>query len=67
MPVPLRIMDIPPAPSLANLGKLMVKMFHWNACNFQLEFSRAILERKKHLLLQVAVAWGRRLVSGYHR
>ena len=61
MPVPSRIADVPPVPSLADLRELTLETFHRNACNFQLEFARAILEGKKHILLQAGCGMGKTL------
>ena len=61
MPVPSRIVDDPPVPSLAALCKLTLSQFHRNACNFQIEFAQAILEGKKHVLLQAGCGMGKTL------
>ncbi|KAF9647074.1 hypothetical protein BDM02DRAFT_3251466 [Thelephora ganbajun] len=61
MPVPSRIADVPPVPSLADLRELTLTRFHRNACNFQLEFAQAVLEGKKHVLLQAGCGMGKTL------
>jgi len=52
MSAPSRIADDPSVPSLATLRELTLSKFHRNACDFQLEFAQAVLEGKKHVLLQ---------------
>ena len=61
MSVPPRIADDTSIPSLATLCELMLSKFHWNACDFQLEFAQAILEGKKHVLLQAGCGMGKTL------
>ena len=61
MSVPPRIADDTSVPSLAGLRELTLSKFHRNACNFQLEFARAVLEGKKHVLLQVGCGMGKTL------
>ncbi|KAF9778162.1 hypothetical protein BJ322DRAFT_1014802 [Thelephora terrestris] len=61
MSVPSRIADVPPVPSLADLRELTLVRFQQNACNFQLDFARAILEGKKHVLLQAGCGMGKTL------
>ena len=61
MSVPSRIADDPSVPSLATLRELTLSKFHRNACNFQLEFARAVLEGKKHVLLQAGCGMGKTL------
>ncbi|KAF9788745.1 P-loop containing nucleoside triphosphate hydrolase protein [Thelephora terrestris] len=61
MSVPSRIADVPPIPSLADLRELTLARFQQNACNFQLDFARAILEGKKHVLLQAGCGMGKTL------
>jgi len=61
MSVPSRIADDPPVPSLANLRELTLSRFNRNACNFQLEFAQAVLEGKKHVLLQAGCGMGKTL------
>ena len=52
---------MPPVPSLADLRELTLARFHRNPCNFQLDFARAILEGKKHVLLQAGCGMGKTL------
>ena len=61
MPVPSRIADDLSVPSLAALRDLTVSSFHLDACDFQLEFAQAILEGKKHVLLQAGCGMGKTL------
>lgn len=61
MSVPSRITDDLPAPSLNDLRELTLSTFNRNACNFQLEFARAVLEGKKHVLLQAGCGMGKTL------
>ena len=61
MPVPLRIADDPSVPSLGALRDLTHSSFHLDACDFQLEFAQAILEGKKHVLLQAGCGMGKTL------
>ena len=61
MSVPPRIADDTSVPSLATLRELTLSKFHRNACNFQLEFAQAILEGKKHVLLQAGCGMGKTL------
>ena len=61
MSAPSRIADDPSVPSLATLRELTLSKFHRNACNFQLEFARAVLEGKKHVLLQAGCGIGKTL------
>jgi len=61
MPVPSRIADDPPVPSLAALRELTLSTFHRSACNFQMEFAQAILEGKNHVLLQAGCDMGKTL------
>ncbi|KAF9642777.1 hypothetical protein BDM02DRAFT_3069864, partial [Thelephora ganbajun] len=48
-------------PSLADLRELTLTRFHRNPCNFQLEFAQAVLEGKKHVLLQAGCRMGKTL------
>ena len=61
MTVPSWIMEDPPALSLEALRALTLKRFSRNACNFQLEFAQALLEGKKHVLLQAGCGMGKTL------
>jgi superfamily II DNA/RNA helicase len=61
MPVPLRIADDPSVPSLAALRDLTRSKFRLDACDFQLEFAQAVLEGKKHVLLQAGCGMGKTL------
>lgn len=61
MTVPSRIAEDPPVPSLEALRALTLKRFGKNACNFQLEFAQALLEGKKHVLLQAGCGMGKTL------
>lgn len=61
MSVPSRIADDPSVPSLAALHELTLSTFHRNPCNFQLEFAQAVLEGKKHVLLQAGCGMGKTL------
>ena len=61
MPVPSRIADDPSVPSLADLRELTSSTFQRNACDFHLEFAQAILEGKKHVLLQAGCGMGKTL------
>ena len=61
MTVPSRIAGTPSVPSLEDLRALTLKRFHKNACNFQLEFAQALLEGKKHVLLQAGCGMGKTL------
>jgi len=61
MSVPPRIADDASVPSLADLRELTHSKFHRNPCNFQLEFAQAILEGKKHVLLQAGCGMGKTL------
>ena len=54
-----QIADNTSVPSLADLHELTLSKFHWNVCNFQLEFTRAVLEGKKHVLLQAGCEMGK--------
>jgi len=47
--------------SLATLCELTFLKFHWNACDFQLEFAQAVLEGKKNILLQAGCGMGKTL------
>jgi len=46
---------------IADNSELTFSKFHRNVCNFQLEFSQALLERKKNVLLQVCCGMGKTL------
>ena len=61
MSVPPRIADDTSVPSLTTLHELTLSKFHRNACDFQLEFAQAILEGKKHVLLQAGCGMGKTL------
>ena len=61
MPVPSRIADDGSVPSLANLRELTLSKFNRNACDFQLEFAQAVLEGRKHVLLQAGCGMGKTL------
>jgi len=61
MSVPPRIAGNASVPSLANLRELTFLKFGQNACDFQLEFAQAILEGKKHVLLQAGCGMGKTL------
>ena len=61
MSVPSRIADDISVPSLAALRELTLSKFDRNACDFQLEFAQAILEGKKHVLLQAGCGMGKTL------
>ena len=61
MSIPPRIAGDASVPSLADLRELTLSKFHRNPCNFQLEFARAILEGKKHVLLQAGCGMGKTL------
>ena len=61
MSIPSRITDDPSVPSLATLHELTLLKFHWNVCNFQLEFAQAVLEGKKNVLLQAGCGMGKAL------
>ena len=61
MSVLLQITDDISVLSLATLCKLTLSKFHQNACDFQLEFAQAILNGKKHVLLQAGCGMGKTL------
>ena len=61
MTVPLRIAGDASVPSLDALRALALERFGKNACNFQLEFAQALLEGKKHVLLQAGCGMGKTL------
>ena len=61
MTVPSRIVGDASVPSLDDLRTLTLKKFGKNACNFQLEFAQALLEGKKHILLQAGCGMGKTL------
>lgn len=61
MTVPSRIAGDASVPSLDDLRTLTLKKFGKNACNFQLEFAQALLEGKKHVLLQAGCGMGKTL------
>ena len=61
MSVPPRIANDTSVPSLAVLRELTFSKFDRNACNFQLEFAQALLEGKKHVLLQAGCGMGKTL------
>ena len=61
MTVPSRIAEVPSVPSLEALRVLTLKRFGKNACNFQLEFAKALLEGEKHVLLQAGCGMGKTL------
>ena len=61
MTVPLRIAEDTSVPSLEDLRTLTHGKFGKNACNFQLEFAQALLEGKKHVLLQAGCGMGKTL------
>ena len=61
MTVPSRIAEDTSVPSLEDLHALTHGKFGKNACNFQLEFARALLEGKKHVLLQAGCRMGKTL------
>ena len=48
-------------PSLEALRTMAFEKFGKNACNFQLEFAQALLEGKKHVLLQAGCGMGKTL------
>lgn len=48
-------------PSLDDLRALTLKSFGKNVYNFQLEFAQALLEGKKHVLLQARCGMGKTL------
>jgi len=61
MLIPSRIADDASVPSFANLCELTLSKLNRNACNFQLEFAQAVLEGKKHILLQAGCGMGKTL------
>jgi hypothetical protein len=61
MTVPSRSADDASVPSLEDLRALTLENFGKNACNFQLEFARALLEGKKPVLLQAGCGMGKTL------
>jgi len=61
MTVPSRNAGDAPVPSLEDLRALALAKFGKNACNFQLEFAHALLEGKKHVLLQAGCGMGKTL------
>ena len=61
MTVPLRIAGETSVPSLEELRTLAFEKFNKKACNFQLEFAQALLEGKKHVLLQAGCGMGKTL------
>jgi len=61
MTVPSRIAGDASVPSLEELRALTRKTFGKTPCNFQLEFAQALLEGKKHVLLQAGCGMGKTL------
>jgi len=61
MTVPPRSAEAPSVPSIEELRTLTLKTFGKNACNFQLDFARTLLEGKKHVVLQAGCGAGKTL------
>lgn len=61
MSVPSRDAGDASVPSLEDLRALALERFGKNACDFQLEFAQALLEGKRHVLLQAGCGMGKTL------